>query len=438
MNRIIYRTAAAVALTAGIQGVAQADAATTAGGLQIKSEDGNFEARIGGRIHVDGSLIDADNDTDSLGLSHNGGKNSSGFYFRRVFLTLTGKAYGWDYHFDEDFVGGNTSVTTTTDKTTGDVTSVKTSGGAAAGFQEVWIGHEVFGNDHLYIGQHKPWRSLDEIASNNNTPLMERNILSKNGLFGGRDYTQGLYYKYANRGFWAGGSFYTDGKAGSTTGRSFGGNLRFAYAPIVGKTAWLHTGLTYSYDNISPDGDGFGKIAPGYSTWYAYKGTGATLVSFSGAAGNNVNAGTGTVELAGAYGPAYLQAEYGATHQWEQLGKAASVDAYSATIAYAITGETRPYDSGSASYGGIKPAHRYGAVELAVRYDSGKNRDDDTCALNSKDTATKCSISAITAGVNYYVNPNVRFMLDYEHGKADDGVAQDTPSAVMGRAQFVF
>ena len=440
MNRIIRRTAAAIALAAGVQGLAHADTATTTGGLQIKSDDGNFEAGIGGRIQVDGALLQHDNDSNSLGISK--GANASGFYFRRAFLTLTGKAYGFDYHVDEDFAGGTTTTTatTTTDKTTGDLATVKvaSTGGAAAGFNDVWIGHDVFGNDHVYIGQHKPWRSLDELASNNVTPLMERNILSKNGIFGGRDYTQGLYYKYDVSGFWAGTSFYTDGKAGSTTGRSFGSNARFAYAPIVSKTGWLHTGLTYSFDNVSPDGDGFGKIAPGYSTWYAYKGTGATLVSFSGSTGNNVNAGTGTAELAGAIGPVFLQGEYGLTHQWEQLGKTASVDAYSATIAYAITGETRPYDVGSATYGGIKPSHRYGAVELAVRYDDGRNWNDATCALNASDKASKCDISTLTVGVNYYVNPNVRFMLDYEDGKADDGVKQDKPDAVMGRAQFAF
>ncbi len=434
MNKLIRYSALAAFIGTGVSGLAHADSASTTGGLKIKSDDGKFEAAIGGRIHVDGSILMPDNDTDALGLSHAGGSNNSGFYFRRVFLSLTGKAYGWDYHIDEDFVGTSTSVSCNT--TSGKCSS---TGGTAAGFNDVWFAHDVFGNDHLYIGQHKPWRSMDELASNNNIPLMERNIISANGIYGGRDFTQGLYYKYAKSGFWAGTSFYTDGKAGSNTGRSFGTNFRVAYAPIMEKTLWVHTGLTYSYDNVSPDGDGYSKLAPGYSTWYAKKGAGLTLVSFTGSTGNNVNGSTGTVELAGAFGPGFFQAEYGVDHQWEQVGKAATVDAYSVTGAWMLTGETRPYSAGDASYGGIKPDHSYGAVEMAVRYDSGKNKDDLTCGFGPAGAATKCTVSSITVGVNYYVNPNVRFMFDYSYGEADAGdPGKDSPDAIMGRAQFAF
>lgn len=42
-------------------------------------------------------------------------------------------------------------------------------------------------------------------------------------------------------------------------------------------------------------------------------------------------------------------------------------------------------------------------------------------------------------GVNYYPNVHVRFVLDYEHGKADLGRAgTDSPNTIGARAQLVF
>jgi phosphate-selective porin OprO/OprP len=121
------------------------------------------------------------------------------------------------------------------------------------------------------------------------------------------------------------------------------------------------------------------------------------------------------------------------------------VQAYSVTAAYALTGESRPYDAASASYGGIRPNSVNGAWEVAVRYDHGKNKSLDAgCGLITKNAtssapASKCSVSSITGGVNYYVNPNVRFMLDYVHGEADAGNAgKDSPDAVMARTQLSF
>jgi phosphate-selective porin OprO/OprP len=385
VNKLIRYGALAAFVGVGAAGVAHADSATTTGGIKIKSDDGNFEAVIGGRIHFDGAIAMEDQGSD-LHLSDS--KKATGLFFRRVFLSLGGKLYGWEYHIDDDL----------------------SAGASGAGFNDVWISHAVFGNDQVYIGQHKPWRSLDEMASNNNLPLMERNILSANGIYGGRDYTQGLYYRYTNNGFWAGTSLYDDTKASKGAGPSYGANARVAFAPIVTKTEWFHVGLNYSFDNANGNKDGYAAMAPGYSTWYAKNGAGVTLVSFGAASGNNVNASTAAVELAGVYGPAFVEAEYGTTHQWEQANSSgatsASVQAYSVTAAYALTGESRPYDAASASYGGIRPNSVNGAWEVAVRYDHGKNKSLDAgCGLITKNAtssapASKCSVSSITGGVN--------------------------------------
>ena len=53
-------TAIAAAACAMFAGAATADPAETKGGLVIKTDDGRFEGKVGGRIQFDGNLIDED------------------------------------------------------------------------------------------------------------------------------------------------------------------------------------------------------------------------------------------------------------------------------------------------------------------------------------------------------------------------------------------
>ncbi|MDE2149842.1 MAG: hypothetical protein KGJ55_08430 [Gammaproteobacteria bacterium] len=419
-SRVLWSLAVAVAASS-IATAAVADTVVSRGGITIKSADGNFEAAVGGRIHFDASLLSPD-DGSALGISD--ASNRSGFFFRRAFLTLKGKLYGFDYHLDEDFSDTKSP---------------------ADGLRNVWFAHALGSGGTLYVGQHKPWRSLDELASSNNTPLQERNVLSANGILGGRNYTQGLFYKW-NRGgmfakgdaLWLGASLYSDTRGGKGGGRGFGANGRVAYAPIAGKAGWLHFGLNYSYDTAAGDGSGFGPPKAGYSTWYGKQGNPANVARFGN--GHSASAGTAIGEIAGAYGPIYLQGEYGVAHL-QQQPRQADILAYSVTIAWAITGETRGYGTSDATYKGLTPRHSYGAVELALRYDDIKNKDLSTCALSggASSGATRCEVSSITAGINYYLNPDVRFLLDYQHGQADAGAAgKDSPDVVEARAQIVW
>lgn len=77
------------------------------------------------------------------------------------------------------------------------------------------------------------------------------------------------------------------------------------------------------------------------------------------------------------YGPAFLQGEYdkAAFHQAGEPDN--TVRAHSVTAAYTLTGESRPYKACDATYGAIKPAHGYGAWEIAVRHDHAGNDGND-------------------------------------------------------------
>jgi phosphate-selective porin OprO/OprP len=444
----------AAAIVAASVRPALADSASTLGGIVVRSDDGNFVASLGGRVHFDYTGIMPDKGS---GFDSGAAENVSGFYFRRVYISLVGKIYGWRYRIDEDIA--NTS-------------------NPANGLQDVFASHDIGDYGTVRIGQTKPYRSMEELISNNDKIFTERNVNSATGLLGGRDYQEGVFYRYSrpatfksNDHFWGGVSIYSLTKAGAPTGQGtgtptqgIGYNGRLTYAPILTERRWVHIGASYSSDHA----DNGARLTSGDSVWYSYKGVTQNLVSMAGVqpattpsgahigGGNNPDVTTLAGELAGAFGPVYLQSEYGSARFHQGVSPKAgvpndqTVTAYCAEVSFYPTGESKRYDTTIASYASPKPLHDYGAVEVAVGYNFIKNRDipaGDTgavCApalgsIPAGSHITRCELSYITAGINYSPNYNVRFMLDYNYATFDLGNAgKDRPKAVNGRFQIWF
>jgi len=447
---------AAVFLGASVSGAALADSARTLGGIVVQSDDGNFVGSLGGRIQFDYTGILPDKGS---GIDSGEEENDSGFYFRRVYITLTGKIYGWRYRIDEDL--SNTS-------------------NPQAGFKYVFASYDFDQYNIVRIGQAKPWRSLDELASELDAPFMERNANSASGLFGGRQYQEGVFYRYTRPSvltghdhLWGGASIYSLSQAGGSTvqgvgtpTQGIGYNARLAYAPYVSDRKWLHLGANFSSDHA----DNGAALTVAESAWYSYKGLTQTLASQTGTlptgvstsapttanlgGGNNPSANIGQLEFAGAFNSLYLQGEFGAAKLSQ--GTAASktvpndqnVYAISGVASYYLTGESRAYDPDFATFLKPKPTHDYGAVEVALSYNFIKNRDipaGDTTGVCKPALGTvtaditKCDVTFYTAAVNYYVNSNVQFDLDYVYGIYDIGAAgKDEPKAVNARFQINF
>ncbi|MDN5874138.1 MAG: hypothetical protein L0H29_07130, partial [Sinobacteraceae bacterium] len=286
----------------------------------------------------------------------------------------------------------------------------------------------------------------------------ERNIASDSGVYSTANFSQGLYYAWhrplsdPGDSLWLGASvasLHRQGGGTDTTTQGMEYNARIAYAPIVRKHEWLHLGASYVHADADTGSSTAGSNALAASYVYGNHFDGnekLTLASYSvGGAGGNPHSDTVGAEFAGAYGPAFLQAEFVnvAFRQQSQAGN--TVRAWSATLAYVLTGETRPYDVDKATYGGIKPLHDYGAVELAVRYDHARNDGYGGRYVGLKlagatvAAPTEATISLLTIGVNYYLNPAVRFTFDYARGKADLGAAgKDAPNTFGARAQIRF
>jgi phosphate-selective porin OprO and OprP len=432
--RITVKSGVCVALAgAGLAGLGQGHAAQAAapGDMQVSSADGNFSARLGGRLQFDGYL-DRNDGGSGIGSGVPGEDSSSGFRFRRAWLSVTGRIYGFDYHIDYDLASGT--------------------------LNRAWLSHRLPAGGTLYIGQDKPWASLDELASNANTPFLERNVTSASGVNSVATYTNGLYYAWHDHAFgdddnlWLGisaSSLHKQGKSTDTGTQGTAFNARIAYAPIVEKRRWLHFGASFINANAASGSttSGTDELLASYVYGNHFDGNEKlTLASYAVSSNHGrPHANTLGAELAGAYGPAYLQAEYDRAAFHQEGEPDDTVTAYSATAAYALTGETRPYVASDASYGGIEPLHGYGALELAVRYDRARNAGSDGTFTGLELPGAKASlatldeVSLITVGLNYYANAHVRFMLDYQHGKADLGRAgTDSPSTIGVRAQIVF
>lgn len=428
---ILVKSGVIAALVGAGMGLAHADVVTTTGGIKVVSSNGDFSAAVGTLVQFD--AYGDENDSGSrIGSGVANGSANDAFRFRRVWITLAGKVYSFHYHVDYDTVTG--------------------------ALARAWLEHDVLPHGSLFIGQDKPWASLDEIARNPDTPFLERNIVSASGVNAAATYSDGVFYEWSHHALtdsdnlWLGASAVSLHKPSASADTSTQGsayNARIAYAPIVLKDAWLHLGTSIIDSTAATGSTTAGSNA--LTAAYAYgnffdSNEKLTLASYPvSSTGIRPHSRSISGELAGVYGPAYLQAEYDdvAFHQSGQPNN--TVTAYSVTAAYALSGESRSYNVQDATYGTITPAHSYGAWEVSLRYDEARNAGDDGVYTGLALTGVKAAsatadrVQLLTVGLNYYPNEHIRFVLNFEHGEADLGKAgTDRPNTIGARAQLWF
>jgi phosphate-selective porin OprO and OprP len=376
-----FRLTALAVAAALFAAPALAQKVETKGGIKVSSDDGNYEFAIGGRIHFDAYAFDRDL-ADVTGTSE----------FRRARLTLAGKAHGWEYKLEQDFSAGSTTE----------------------GFRDVFIARRAFGGK-VTIGQFKPYRSMDEMTSSNEVTMMERPFSSASGLYGGRQFQQGVGYQNGGSNYSAGVSVFNLRHAASVRNEGVGAAGRVTYAPINTGDRTLHLGASLSHENTN-------KNSGNLSTSVAYagrRGPSQSIASTAGASGEAVN--TLGLELAGAFGPAFLQSEFARARFGQPLGSAQEVDTWYLMGSWLIGADRRPYKAGNGVFGTPKAS---GAWELTARYDS----------IENKDLARK--VNSAIVGVTYYANPHLRFMLNLTRG--DNEVTGDKTGQIALRTQFHF
>jgi len=138
------------------------------------------------------------------------------------------------------------------------------------------------------------------------------------------------------------------------------------------------------------------------------------------------------LEAAWVNGPFSLQGEY-ITADADRINSSdVGFDGYYVQASYFLTGEHRSYKTSEAAFSRIKPKENYsygggcGAWELKARYSELDLNDSNI---------TGGELNNITAGLNWYLNPNTIIMWDYVHADKDN-VGQ--ASMFMMRLQFDF
>ena len=355
----------------------------TKGGVKVTSADGKFEASIGGRIHFDTYAFDRD-------IASTTGTTE----FRRARLTLSGKAYGWEYKMEQDF-GAGTNLD---------------------GLRDAYIAKSALGGKFT-IGHFKPYRAMEELTSSNELLTMERPFSSATGLFSGRQFQQGVGYLRAGENYTAGLSVFNLRGAAATRNEGTGAAGRVTWAPINNDNNTLHFGAWYSTEN-----NNLGSADLVATSNYAgRRGPSQVIATTTGASRNTVD--VMAVEAAGSFGPAFFQAEYADATFGQPLGRDQDVTTYYVQGSFMLNGGHKPYKGATGVFGSPKVADK-GLWELTGRYDYVEN-----------ETLTR-EVTSWILGVNYYVNPNLRFMFNYTQG--DNEVTGDETAQYALRTQFAW
>ncbi|MDI9431138.1 MAG: porin [Planctomycetota bacterium] len=349
-------------------------------GLRFKTADDLFQLRIGGRMMFDWLWIGEDDDIKA-GI----GEQEDGVGFRRVRFYMGGSIYeNVDYMLQLDFAGGGTAL------------------------KDAYIGLTDFPLGKLRMGQFKEPFSLEELTSSNYMTFVERAV--PNAFAPSRSVGFMLHdVALDSRMTWAAGLFRDTDDTGfdmddggyNLTGRITG----LPWYKDEGESL-LHLGVAYSHRN--PDETVRYRARPEAPMIDRFVDTGTTDADRATLLG---------LEAAWVAGPVSLQTEYMRADADRTGGSDVDFSAYYAQASYFLTGERRPYSTSSGTFGLVKPKTNFrfgggpGAWELKARYSS--------IDLNDKDLRGG-ELDNFSAGVNWYLNPNMRIMWDYIRTDVDD------------------
>lgn len=132
------------------------------------------------------------------------------------------------------------------------------------------------------------------------------------------------------------------------------------------------------------------------------------------------------LETAWLQGPFSLQAEYMTADIETETETNIRYAGYYLQGSYFLTGESRTYEKGQ--FGKIKPRAQSGAWELTIRYS----------ILDTKDRPSGVKAANVTLGMNYYVNQQIRFMINYIHTQLNQEHSREDGHALSLRAQYDF
>ncbi|MBE0439749.1 MAG: porin [Gammaproteobacteria bacterium] len=366
------------------------------GGVTVKTRDGKFSTKLGGRLQADAAAYSADPEM------------GDGTEIRRARLYLEGTMYSdWGYKLEYDFAS---------------------TGANGKGITDALITYKGVDHLELKVGHFKDPFSLEQQTSANNVMFTERSLA---GAFApGRHI--GVMAS-TNQQHWslAGGVFGDTVSATNGTSHDqdegWGLGARATFAPINEKTKVIHLGLGLNYR----DTGGLGTTS--FSQQAETHISGVNIVNTGTITGVSDFLKVGA-ELATVMGPFSAQAEYITTSVSRNNASDLDFNGWYAQAGYFLTGESRNYKKGI--FGSVTPKASVGeggigAWELGLRYSTVDLTDADIMGGEA---------DSVTLGVNWYATPTLRFsanyidVLDVKGGTYDD----QEPRVFQVRSQWAF
>lgn len=352
--------------------------------------------KFSGRLYYDVARFDNDD---------RGPRERSNDDLRAAWLAASGRFHGFDYKFEGDFAGHRPVA------------------------RDVYVARS-FGTTTLTVGQFKQYFTLDDRASANHIPTLERSYLAQTLA---PTYRLGVGVTGYQDGLFWGGSVYSleSIDAWKVKGRGVGG--RAGYAPWRSPGHVLHLAAAVAhedYDNPGNDGASALRVQPRVA---GYFGDNSRLLLLDFRNGRDVQVNKYGLEAAGVHQAWSWQAEYGGAHYDDGQQKAKVRSGY-VQGTWLLTGEPRSYDAKSGRFVQLTPARDSGAWELVARYD---HIDGEQWPL----TRRELSADAWTLGVNWYAPKHLRVMVDWTDTRRRDELAGrtlDRTGVLAGRIQLDF
>lgn len=362
-------------------------------GIRFDTNDKNFKLKLGGRIQSDNIWVSPGSDLDAARMP------TDGHEFRRARIFIGGTIYdNFEFKAQYDFTDGD------------------------ADFKDVWLSaKKVPGLGTLKIGHFKEPFGLDNMTSSKNTIFMERSLPTS--LTPGRNSGIALNRTVAkDRLGYSFGVFRDSDDYGSASGTDYNVTARIHTRPWVNEdeNRYLHLGVSASHQNI--DGMLRYRARPEVHMNDRFVDTNLIPADSAFLWGSEAALILGSFTWQGEYIASDINAPTGVADY--------DFSGYSMQMSYIITGEERGYKSGSGSFDKISPENPFrgfgkggtGAWEIAARYST---LDLDHGLVRGGD------LENITVGVNWYINPTLKLMLNYIHAEVERDVDVFDPLAII-------
>lgn len=373
------------------------------GGLAVKTRDGDFTTKIGGRMQLDAAWSGED-------ASGSGSTLGDGTEIRRARVYLKGTVYrDWFYKFEYDFAG---------------------TGDTKKGITDIWLGYKGFDVEGLSVkvGHFRDPFMLQDAISDNNTQFTERASIDA--------FTAGRHIgamASIDRKHWTGALGVFGESASKSRGaddEGWGAAGRVTWMPVNKKGALLHMGLAADYRSTRGHDVRFKQQPETHVSGVNFVDTG-NLSDVD----NYVTLGA---ELAVVQGAFSAQAEYVRTTLDRELASDPTFDGWYAQAGWFLTGESRPYTHKGAKFKAVKPRSivgkgGIGAWELAVRY-STIDLTDAGIVGGEMDN--------VTLGINWFPTAGLRVSANYikmlEMDRAANSHDNEEADIVQLRGQWAF